>query len=49
VVVGEGMTFYSAEEVIIAFNEGKLSKHAYIKVRVRAKDKKTGEMKCLNH
>ncbi len=30
---GEGMTFYSPEEVIIAFNEGKLDLHANIKVR----------------
>ncbi len=41
--LGEGKRYYSAEEVIIAFNEGKLSKHAIIKVRVRVKDKKTGE------
>jgi DNA-directed RNA polymerase subunit beta' len=40
--LGEGKTFYSAEEVIIAYNEGKLSKHAIVKVRVNAKDKKTG-------
>lgn len=31
---GEGMTFYSAEEVIIAFNEGRLDLHAGIKVRI---------------
>jgi len=31
--LGEGMTFYSPEEVIIAINEMRLSKHAYIKVR----------------
>jgi DNA-directed RNA polymerase subunit beta' len=31
---GEGMTFYSAEEVIIAYNEKKLSLHAPIKVKV---------------
>jgi DNA-directed RNA polymerase subunit beta' len=30
---GENMTFYSPEEVIIAFNEGKLDLHANIKVR----------------
>ncbi|MEY4329275.1 MAG: hypothetical protein RL609_23 [Bacteroidota bacterium] len=30
---GEGMTFYSPEEVIIAFNEAKLDLHANIKVR----------------
>jgi DNA-directed RNA polymerase subunit beta' len=39
---GEGKTFYSPEEVVIAYNEGKLSKHAIIKVRVNSKDKKTG-------
>ncbi|HKK76512.1 MAG TPA: DNA-directed RNA polymerase subunit beta' [Saprospiraceae bacterium] len=32
-VQGEGMTFYSAEEVMIAYNEGKLDLHASIKVR----------------
>ena len=36
-VVGEGMTFYNAEEVIIAINEEKLSKHAFIKVRTQVK------------
>ncbi|MBM3177466.1 MAG: DNA-directed RNA polymerase subunit beta' [Bacteroidetes bacterium] len=41
--LGEGKRYYSAEEVIIAFNEGRLSKHAIIKVRVRVRDKKTGE------
>lgn len=41
---GEGKRFYSAEEVIVAFNEGKLSKHAIIKVRVNIKDKKTGKI-----
>lgn len=33
-VPGEGMAFYSPEEVIIAVNERRISKHAYIKVRV---------------
>ncbi len=32
-VKGEGGTFYSAEEVIIAYNEGKLDLHAYIKTK----------------
>ncbi|MBS1976600.1 MAG: DNA-directed RNA polymerase subunit beta' [Bacteroidetes bacterium] len=41
---GEGKLFYSAEEVIIAFNEGRLSKHAIVKVRVKIRDKKTGEL-----
>ena len=43
-IIGEGKTFYSAEEVIIAFNEGKLSKHAIIKVRAKVRDKKNGEL-----
>jgi DNA-directed RNA polymerase subunit beta' len=33
-VRGEGATFYSSEEAVIAYNEGKLDFHAYIKVRV---------------
>ncbi|MCE2712354.1 MAG: DNA-directed RNA polymerase subunit beta' [Cryomorphaceae bacterium] len=33
VVKGEGSTFYSPEEVIIAYNERKLDLHAHIKVR----------------
>ncbi|WP_226390885.1 DNA-directed RNA polymerase subunit beta' [Penaeicola halotolerans] len=32
-VQGEGMTFYGAEEVIIALNEKQISKHAYINVK----------------
>ena len=36
-VKGEGMTFYSPEEVIIAHNEKKVDLHAGIKVRVAAK------------
>lgn len=43
-VMGEGMTFYSFEEVIIAINEKKLSKHAYIKVRATIRTEK-GELK----
>ncbi|MHA7112087.1 DNA-directed RNA polymerase subunit beta' [Sunxiuqinia elliptica] len=35
---GEGMTFYSPEEVIIAFNEGRLEKHSIIKVKVEDVD-----------
>jgi len=41
---GEGKLYYSSEEVIIAYNEGRLSKHALIKVRVKTKDKKTGQI-----
>ena len=35
---GEGMTFYSAEEVIIAYNEGRLEMHSIIKVKVEDVD-----------
>ncbi|MBX2873741.1 MAG: DNA-directed RNA polymerase subunit beta' [Saprospiraceae bacterium] len=38
IVKGEGRKFYSAEEVIIAYNEGQLDLHATIKVRVRTED-----------
>ncbi|MEZ5042570.1 MAG: DNA-directed RNA polymerase subunit beta' [Saprospiraceae bacterium] len=34
-VKGDGRRFYSAEEVIISYNEGKLDLHAPIKVRVK--------------
>jgi DNA-directed RNA polymerase subunit beta' len=43
VVVGEGMTFYSPEEVIIAYNEKKVDLHAFIKVRTEDK----GEIKII--
>ncbi|MFM6982915.1 MAG: DNA-directed RNA polymerase subunit beta', partial [Chitinophagaceae bacterium] len=38
VVKGEGITFYSPEEVIIAYNEGKADLHAWIKCRLKDKD-----------
>ncbi len=43
-VLGEGRKFYSAEEVVIAHNEGRLAKHAFIKVRVKLRDKDTGAL-----
>ncbi len=39
VIKGEGLTFYSAEEVIIAYNERKLDLHAFIKVKANVKEK----------
>ncbi len=41
-VNGEGKSFYSSEEVIIAYNEGKVDLHAWIKVKtqIRAADGK---------
>jgi DNA-directed RNA polymerase subunit beta' len=40
IIKGEGKIFYSAEEVIIAHNEGRVDLHAWIKVRavVRSKE-----------
>jgi len=38
-VIGSGLTFYSAEEVIIAYNEKKLALHAFIKVRANVKER----------
>jgi DNA-directed RNA polymerase subunit beta' len=34
-VPGEGMTFYSPEEVIIAYNEGRVDLHAMVRVRMK--------------
>jgi DNA-directed RNA polymerase subunit beta' len=42
-VRGEGMSFYSAEEVIIAHNEGRVDLHAHIKVRATVRTDK-GEL-----
>src|SRR5690554_897675 len=39
VVKGGDMTFYSAEEVIIAYNEKQIDLHAYIKVKVTVRTK----------
>jgi len=39
VVKGQGLTFYSAEEVIIAYNEKKLDLHAFIKVKALVKER----------
>lgn len=37
-VLGEGLTFYGAEEVIIAYNEKRAELHAPIKCRVRVRE-----------
>jgi DNA-directed RNA polymerase subunit beta' len=39
VVKGEGLTFYSSEEVIIAYNERKIDLHAFIKVKAFVKER----------
>src|SRR5690606_18971349 len=38
VVPGEGMVFYGEEDVSIALNEGRMSKHAWVKCRVRVRN-----------
>ena len=40
-VLGEGKEFYGPEEVIVAINEGRLSKHAYIKVKVNVRNEES--------
>ncbi len=37
-VKGEGMVFYSTEEVIIAYNEAQIDLHAYIKVKTNIRN-----------
>ncbi|HEY4324195.1 MAG TPA: DNA-directed RNA polymerase subunit beta' [Mucilaginibacter sp.] len=39
VVNGQGLTFYSSEEVIIAYNEKKIDLHAFIKVKAFIKER----------
>ena len=41
-IPGEGITFYGAEEVIIAIDQEAISKHALIKVKASVRNKKTG-------
>ncbi len=38
IVKGEGHVFYSPEEVLIAYNEGRLDLHAFIKVRLKVRE-----------
>ncbi|NNC95635.1 MAG: DNA-directed RNA polymerase subunit beta' [Chitinophagales bacterium] len=38
-VKGEGLTFYSTDEVIIAYNEERVDLHAYIKVKTKVREK----------
>ena len=46
-VVGEGITFYSSEEVIIAYNEGRVELHAWIKVKTHVNVNGTLESKIV--
>ncbi len=47
VVKGEGMTFYSPEEVIIAYNEKKANLHAMIKVKIKDREDGVSVVKML--
>jgi DNA-directed RNA polymerase subunit beta' len=48
-VKGEGKAFYSAEEVIIAYNEGRIDLHAHIRVKTRVRNPDdTLEIKLLD-
>ncbi|MEY3442960.1 MAG: DNA-directed polymerase subunit beta, partial [Bacteroidota bacterium] len=42
--IGEGLVFSSFEEVVIAHNEGRLAKHAHIRIRVPKKEFATGQV-----
>ena len=46
-VKGEGKSFYSLEEVMIAYNEGKVDLHAHIKVRTEVREKNGDIVKKL--
>ncbi|MFW5872562.1 MAG: DNA-directed RNA polymerase subunit beta', partial [bacterium] len=46
-VRGEGLTFYSPEEVRIAYNEGKIEIHAIIKVRINVDENGTIKNKLI--
>jgi DNA-directed RNA polymerase subunit beta' len=37
-VKGEGLAFYSAEEVVIAYNEGRVELHAHIRVKANVRE-----------
>lgn len=44
IVKGEGMAFYNTDEVVIAYNEGKVDLHAWIKIKADVRTA-TGELK----
>ncbi len=43
-ILGEGLTFYSSEEAMIAYNEKRVDLHAQVKVRIKGQDE-NGELK----
>ncbi|MBB3700733.1 DNA-directed RNA polymerase subunit beta' [Flammeovirga yaeyamensis] len=44
IVKGEGKRFYNSEEVIIALNEGAISRHSWIFVKTKVLNEETGEL-----
>jgi DNA-directed RNA polymerase subunit beta' len=46
-VKGEGLAFYSAEEAIIAYNEGKADLHAWVKVKTIVREGKELKTKLI--
>ena len=46
-VKGEGLAFYSAEEAIIAYNEGKADLHAWVKVKTIVREGKELKSKLI--
>jgi DNA-directed RNA polymerase subunit beta' len=47
IIRGQGMAFYSMDEVIIAYNEGKVDLHANIKVKTNVREKNGDIVKKL--
>jgi DNA-directed RNA polymerase subunit beta' len=47
IVKGEGLTFYSPEETIIAYNEKRVDLHAWVKVRLEVKENGTFVKKLI--
>ncbi|RZL18862.1 MAG: DNA-directed RNA polymerase subunit beta' [Pedobacter sp.] len=43
-VKGEGLTFYSAEEVLIAYDQQTVDLHTFVKVKTNIRNKETGEL-----
>ena len=41
---GEGFTFYSSEEVLIAYDQKQVDLHAFIRVKANVRNKETGEI-----
>ncbi len=46
-VKGEGLTFYSAEEVLIAYDQKQVDLHTFVKVKTRIRNNETGELSSV--